>query len=374
MAVTIIAHDIGVVGGMERQLTELVQGLAERGREVTVIARRLELPVGTRVRFIRVRGPSRPVPLAYPWFLVAGSVTTLRHRHGLVQATGAIVLNHVDVVAVHLCHHAIARLDAVPRAAKAGWIWRLNARISQRMSKAGERWVLRRGRTRRVIAVSRGVGNELIEHFPSLNDTVRTVSNGVDAERFAPGEPSASARAAVQIDGVDRVALFVGSEWAGKGLRHAIEALVHAPGWGLVVVGRGDDAGQRINARGAGVEQRVLFAGIRCDLDDVYRAVDAFVLPSAYETFSLVAHEAAASALPLIVTRVHGITEVIEDGYSGWLVEEDAQAIAARLRRIAADPAAAARMGERARRAVLERSWPAMVDGHLAVYEELELA
>lgn len=39
MDVTIVAHDVGVVGGMERQLAELACGLRERGHGVTVIAR-----------------------------------------------------------------------------------------------------------------------------------------------------------------------------------------------------------------------------------------------------------------------------------------------------------------------------------------------
>jgi UDP-glucose:(heptosyl)LPS alpha-1,3-glucosyltransferase len=369
--VTIVAHDIGAIGGMERQLTELVTGLADRGHDVTVIARCLELPEGAPVRFIRVRGPRRPFPIAYPWFLVAGSIATVRRRRGVVQATGAIVLNRVDVVAVHLCHQAIARLGIVPRAAGDGAMWRLNARIAELMSKAGERWALRPARTRRVVAVSCGVSAELTEHFPALDGAVRTIPNGVDVERFAPGRASAAAREAVRIVGVERVALFVGSEWAGKGLRHAIEALAEAPGWGLVVVGRGDEEGQRQHARRAGVEERVRFAGPRADVAEIYRAVDAFVLPSAYETFSLVAHEAAAAALPLIVTRVHGIGELIQDGYSGWLVDADPKAIGARLCRIAADPAAAKRMGERARAAVLERSWPAMVESHRVLYAEL---
>jgi hypothetical protein len=42
--VTIVAHDIGPVGGMERVLSELILGLRERGERVTVIARTCELP------------------------------------------------------------------------------------------------------------------------------------------------------------------------------------------------------------------------------------------------------------------------------------------------------------------------------------------
>ena len=74
--VTIVAHDIGSVGGMERVLAELLTGLVASGHAVTVIARTCELPAGSAVRFHRVRAPGRPFALAYPWFLIAGSLAT----------------------------------------------------------------------------------------------------------------------------------------------------------------------------------------------------------------------------------------------------------------------------------------------------------
>ena len=104
MDLTIVAHDIGCVGGMERVLAELLSGLRANGHEVTVIARTCELPEGAGVRFHRVRAPGRPFVLAYPWFLIAGSLAVRRHRRGVVQSTGAIVLNRIDVLAVHYLH------------------------------------------------------------------------------------------------------------------------------------------------------------------------------------------------------------------------------------------------------------------------------
>ena len=106
MPVTIVAHDVGAVGGMERQLAELAVGLSERGHPVTVIARKCVLPAGSGVEFHRVPGPSRPFLIAYPWFALAGSLAVARRRRGVVQSTGAIVVNRVDSVAIHCCHQA----------------------------------------------------------------------------------------------------------------------------------------------------------------------------------------------------------------------------------------------------------------------------
>ena len=132
--VTIVAHDIGAVRGMERQLSDLVAGLVGLGHRITVIARTCELPAGTGVDFHRVRGPSRPFLIAYPWFLLAGSLALRRHRRGIVQATGAIVLGRVDVVAVHYCHQV-----ATPTPSRSTWPFRAHAKLAGALKRIGER-------------------------------------------------------------------------------------------------------------------------------------------------------------------------------------------------------------------------------------------
>ena len=56
---TIIAHDLGSVGGMERPLEDLVLGLRRRGHEVTVIVRICELPESAGVAVLRLCTPTR---------------------------------------------------------------------------------------------------------------------------------------------------------------------------------------------------------------------------------------------------------------------------------------------------------------------------
>src|SRR3982074_3612658 len=99
-AVTIVANDIGPIGGMQRQLTELVTGILRRGVNVTVIARTCELPPHSALRFIRVPGPSRPFIIAFPWFFLVASALTFRHRRGLLHTTGAIIANRADLSTV----------------------------------------------------------------------------------------------------------------------------------------------------------------------------------------------------------------------------------------------------------------------------------
>src|SRR5437660_8304417 len=78
--VTIVAHDVGAVGGMELVLAELISGLRRLGHRVTVIARTCELPPDPGIVFHRVRGPARPLALALPWFMLAGTLAVSRRR------------------------------------------------------------------------------------------------------------------------------------------------------------------------------------------------------------------------------------------------------------------------------------------------------
>ena len=75
----------------------------------------------------------------------------------------------------------------------------------------------------------------------------------------------------------------------------------------------------------------VHWLGVVSDVQAVFKLADAFVLPSSYETFSLVTFEAAASGLPVLATAVNGVRELIRDGENGFLIDIEPAGIAARL-------------------------------------------
>ena len=371
MAVTVVAHDVGTPGGMERQLGELCTGLLERGHRVVVIARRCELAPHPRLRWIRVRAPRRPFPIAYPSFFIVGSLATARHREGLLHTTGAIICNRADVSTVHFCHHGFRAAGGELRASRSGCGYRVNAAVSASMSRLAERWCFRPARTRRLVAVSGGVARELDRFFPGRGDEVAIIPNGVDRTRFAPDpQARAATRARPGIAADDLVALFVGGDWDRKGLRFAIEA-VAAAGWRLLVVGDGDTARYRDLTSRWEAGDRVRFAGTTSEPAPYYASADAFVLPTAYEAFPLAGLEAAAAGLPLLASQVNGLEELIEDGSSGWFVERDGDVIAERLRTLAADPGLRARMGAAARGSTERYTWDRVVDAYVKLYDTL---
>jgi UDP-glucose:(heptosyl)LPS alpha-1,3-glucosyltransferase len=103
----------------------------------------------------------------------------------------------------------------------------------------------------------------------------------------------------------------------------------------------------------------------------LYAAGDALVLPTAYETFSLVTFEAAASGLPLLVSRVSGVEDLLQDGRNGWFIGRAGPDIARRLSELRSDPDLARSMAEQARLAATGYSWEAMAAGYVSIYSEL---
>lgn len=372
--ITVVAHTVANTGGMERQLFKLVNGLLDRGHEVVVVARRCDVPPRPGLTAIRVRVPSRPSTVTYPAFFVLGTLAVKRHRRGLLHTTGAIVASRADVSTVHFCHRAYADRFSQSRQRRKGPLYALNAQVRVRMALLGERYCFRRSRTRHLVSVSEGASRELRAFFPDYEGAVTVIPNGVDRALF---QPSPHARAAVRADfGIAHetlVAVFMGGEWERKGLNHAIDALAHADGWHLLVVGGGDATAARTRAAVRGVEQRLHFAGVVSDPELYLAAGDAFVLPTSYETFSMATFEAAACGLPLVNTTVSGAEEIVSDGVTGFSIEPDVESVARALSCLS-DTDERRRMGSAALEASAAYAWDPVVDGYVELYARLRSA
>lgn len=369
--VTIVAHAAGPVGGQELQLHTLIRGLLTRGVHVRFIGRECAVEPHPLFSFVRVRGPARPFPLAYLWFFVAGSITVARYRIGVLQTTGAIVLNRADLSVIHFCHAAYqASPDFEPRLSQNSRLFRMNAKFAAALSLLAERVVYRPSRTATLVPVSNGVANELRQHFDFPDDGVVVIPNGVDTARFRPDLKARNEiRSAHGIDEDSLVATFVGGDWKRKGLDHAIRGLAEASDWSLIVVGPGDENSMRSLADEAGVGDRVTFTGKVVDTAPYYAAADALVFPTAYEAFPLTVLEATSSGLAIASTRVNGVEDLVREPEFGQFVQRDAGSVAAALRTFSEAPDLT-RMGSRARSAAQRYSWDSVIDDYAALIAE----
>jgi phosphatidylinositol alpha-1,6-mannosyltransferase len=127
----------------------------------------------------------------------------------------------------------------------------------------------------------------------------------------------------------------------------------------LVVVGGGDDLPRlEAKARDLGVAGRVLFTGYVDEpgLAAIYGRAAALAMPSRGEGFGLAYLEAMAHGLPCVGSIHDAAGEVIQDGATGFLVDQaDIQALADRVTLLLDDEARRRAMGEAGRRLVAER-------------------
>jgi len=142
----------------------------------------------------------------------------------------------------------------------------------------------------------------------------------------------------------------------------------------LILAGSGKSRGAlEARARTLGIHRRTRFAGFlgRTKLDPLYQASDLFLFPSKTETQGLAVGEALAAGLPCVVVNAGGAPESVRDGVDGFLVADDAWAMAGRTLALLADAAGRLHMSEEAKRGAASRT-PENVGGSmLAVYEEL---
>ena len=154
------------------------------------------------------------------------------------------------------------------------------------------------------------------------------------------------------------VFLFVGRMMWYKGLRIILDALKQLADDGLdfrmVFVGDGMEKEEIVSySRSLGLEGKVLFSEAIRNRERIrawYCRADLFLFPSTFDTNGLVVREAAACALASVLIRGSCAAEDVTDGESGFLIEENADSMAAMLRHLIAAPESMARVGEGAQR------------------------
>jgi len=139
-----------------------------------------------------------------------------------------------------------------------------------------------------------------------------------------------------------------------------------------VIVGDGpSEAAVRDAVRTLGLEDRVVFAGFRDDVNNVIAALDILTLPSTWnEPCAAVVQQAMALCKPVVGTRAGGTPEMIMEGETGVLVPpSDAPALADAIARLAGDAFLRKRLGAAGRERVESRfSLSLMTDRIEALY------
>ena len=209
------------------------------------------------------------------------------------------------------------------------------------------------------------------------------ISNGVDVNRFKPGDAE-EAKRSFGIGPDERVVGFVGRLVAEKGIFDLLEAMKTVsrsiPNAVLMVAGDSSTAGDRDQRTATEVRRaadgefgyRVHFTGFINDIERMMAATDVFVLPSYREGMPRSIIEAMASGKPVVATNIRGCREEVVPGGTGFLYEPgNVPELASAIGRVLGDRAAAARMGIRARERALQLfDQRDVLERQVAVYRE----
>ncbi len=91
-------------------------------------------------------------------------------------------------------------------------------------------------------------------------------------------------------------------------------------------------------------------------LRDLYARCDVFVKPTRADVFSLASMEAMATGLPVITTAIGGIPEIVDEGFTGFMIApDDGAGLSARIKTLLSSPERRTRMGAEGRRVVEQR-------------------
>jgi len=201
------------------------------------------------------------------------------------------------------------------------------------------------------------------------------VPNGVDTDRFRPGDP-ATARSRLGIEPDAFVIGFVGRLDPVKNLGALFGALpaVHKAAGKLAVViaGDGPENGEVHKLAAASpAPENVHLLGRRSDVPDLLPAMSVVVLPSFSEANSIALIEAMAAGRPVVASNVGGNPEIVRDGETGFLFDlGQPGALALRLIELARSGELRERFGESARDvAVREYALAVAVRRHEAMYD-----
>jgi glycosyltransferase involved in cell wall biosynthesis len=359
--IALVAHDVGGIGGMESHLEETINRL-KREAEVVVVAASMKLKDPSGVRFIRIPVMNRPAPLKILLFSILATLRILFLKRDLLHTTGAIVFNRAEISTVHFCHAGYMKETNDTR-----WkhnqsrLLALNSKLASKLSLWMEKVIYHPKRTKKLVAVSKRVQSELLEAFPYTSEEIAVIPNGVNVEAFYPYEPlrKSALRKELGLPEKERLLLFMGGDWAIKGLGLVLKAFEQIapeyPDTRLLVVGKGSPK-QYEDMVSPLYRERIMYTGRQPNPQDWFGISDIFVFPSSYETFSLVVHEAAAAGLAIIATSVGGVEDLIEHRVSGLIVGRDEDEIASALRETLSGDCGL-RYGEQARLRVQGLTW-----------------
>jgi len=371
-----------IIGGLARHVEGLSSALASLGNEVHVIT--LDFPGapyeenrGTlHIHRVQV---SVPAPSFHSWVLLFNHFFEKRAGQ-LAHEFGAPDILHIHdwltvpagVAAKHLFRVPLVMTFHSTEASRSS-----NSPSTESAMVEGLEW-WGSFEAARVIAVSSWMRSEVLTRLRLPEGKVEQIPNAVEPLRFEGPVDSRVARARWNVREGQKMITAVGRLTSQKGFDDLIRAYPTirraVPESRLVIIGDGHMRAELESiAEQEHVRDNTTFAGFISDAELVagLRSSDVVVVPSRFEPFGIIALEAMAAGVPLVVSRVGGLAEIVEDSVDGIEVEpHNPSAIAAATIRILSDRELATQLIARGEEKAKAYSWENVARRTIGVYQE----
>lgn len=230
----------------------------------------------------------------------------------------------------------------------------------------------------RIIAATTEERAQIIRHCGATSGQVQVIPCGVDLQRFRPRDRQ-KAREQLGWKQDSPILLYAGrlDPFKGPDLLLRAASMMREKAQVVIVGGKPEDddeiAQLRQLAADLRIAKRVHFLGARPqqELPLLYSAADVTVIPSYHESFGLAAVESLACGTPVVATRAGGLTSIIRNGETGYLVPRSPGFFAERLDALLRQPALLEKMRQAARPSTLQYSWKRVAEMVRDTYESV---
>lgn len=316
-------------GGAERYLVDLCTRMSNEGHDVHVYAEDWEenLP---GIALHRVKTISFPKSLRLLSFAIRATREMKRGNYDVTLGVGNTL--EADVLQPHGgVHWAWFWRSLKVYDNPVLWVIKLLGRVlspKQWIQGYIESAPYKKKSFRKIIAISDMVKQDMMRWHRVPEDRIEVIYNGVDIERFHPGNRQFREEIRRRHDISDEfVILFVSNNFRMKGLQGLIKALASIKQEGissfrLLVLGRDRRKPYLRLARRLRVSEEVIFVGSTGEPEKYYGAADLLAHPTFYDACSLTVLEALASGMPVITTTSNGASGVITQGKEGFVLAD----------------------------------------------------
>ena len=347
-------------GGSGVVATELGIELAARGHQVHFITYSQPFRLGGRERDILYH----EVPVSnYPLFEFAPYSLALATRMFEVATYYELDLLHVHYAIPHSISALLARQMSAAQGRHLPFITTLHGTDVTLVGMDRSYLPITRfgiEQSDGVTAISKYLRDKTFADF-AIKRPIEVIPNFVNCDLYMPLEPGARAEARKAYAAPDeRLLIHLSNFRPVKRVMDVVQIFARVarevPSH-LLLVGDGPDRSQaEMLASQLGIRERVHFLGKQDSVSELLPLADLMLMPSELESFGLAALEAMACRVPAISTRVGGVSELIDDGVTGFLFPVgEVEAMAQCAIELLQDPDRLETMGAAARQTAQDR-------------------